>query len=169
MVKIILITGNGRGKTSTAMGHAYLEKHKGKKLVVVQFLKTGKNCGECNQFKNWYQLRWFNYGKSEFYVSKKQLKEFRSIIQQGIVELSEELNRNSTDILVLDELGVALSYDLVKWTDLQTVIKTVDEEVVITGRNIPETIKKRANEVITVDEIKHPYNAGILARKGIDY
>ena len=169
MVKITLISGNGRGKTSTAIGSAYIAKYQGKEIIVAQFLKTGKDCGECNYFRDRYQLRWFNFGKDEFYVSEKQLEEFRELILQGIIKLNKELEGQSIDIIILDELGIALSYGLLKWANLQTILDAVNEEIIITGREIPEILKEQADDIIHIEQIKHPYEKGILARKGIDY
>ncbi len=169
MVKITLITGNGKGKTSTAIGHVYLEQNKGKEIVIAQFLKTGNNCGECNFINRFYKTRWFNFGKKEFYVSDTQLEEFRDIVGRGITKLTDELNNVRTDILLLDELGIALSYNLVKWEDLLSITEAVNEEIIITGRKTPEIIKNKIDEIIQIEEIKHPYNDGIVARKGIDY
>jgi len=169
MVKFTLITGEGRGKTSTAIGHIFLEIQNGKEVVVAQFLKTGNNCGECNFFDKYYQLRWYCFGKGEFYVSDEQQEEFRSIVKEGINDLSNELNKAKTDILLLDEFGMALSYGLVEWKDLHLIIERVKEEIIITGRKIPDEIRSKVDEIIHIEEIKHPYNKGIVARKGIDY
>ncbi|MCE7742448.1 MAG: cob(I)yrinic acid a,c-diamide adenosyltransferase [Candidatus Heimdallarchaeota archaeon] len=169
MAKLTLITGDGRGKTSTAIGHIFLEIQNGKEVIVTQFLKTGKNSGEREFFDKYYQLRWYCFGKSEFYVSDEQLEEFRNIVKEGIDKISNELNKAKIDILLLDELGIALSYDLVEWKDLQTILGRVKEEIIITGRKIPDKIRSRVDEIINIEEVKHPYNEGIVARKGIDF
>ena len=169
MVKLTLITGEGKGKTSTALGHIYLERQKGKEILVSQFLKTGKNCGECKFLEKDDKIRWFCFGKEEFYLSKKQQDEYREILSEGVEKLCSELNKTKTDILLLDELGLALEYYLVKWKDLIFITKRVEEEVIITGRKIPVEIKDKSDKIISVDEIKHPFSKGITARKGIDY
>ncbi len=169
MVKLTLITGEGRGKTSTALGHIYLERQKEKEILVAQFLKTGKNCGECKFLEKDNKIRWFCFGKEEFYHSEKQQEEYRDILNEGVEELKSELMKSKTDILLLDELGLALAYDLVKWEDLSVIINRVKEEVIITGRKIPEEIKDKADKIINIDEIKHPFSRGITARRGIDY
>jgi len=169
MAKITLITGSGKGKTSTSMGHIYLERFRGKRIIVAQFLKTGKDCGECYFLKRFDSLKWFTFGKDEFLVSEKQIEEFRQIVREGIDEVFEEINKNKTDVLLLDELGTALFYNLLTWENLQPLLEKVEEEIIITGREIPQIFKGKFDEMIEIKEIKHPFNNGILARKGIDY
>ena len=169
MPNFTLITGDGRGKTSTAMGHVFLQLQNGKSIVVVQFLKTGKNCGECEFFKNTNQVRWFCFGKEEFYISEQQFKEFEQITKEGIELLTEELNRTTTDVLLLDELGLALTNKLLKWSDLQPIFDCVNQEIIITGRDIPTEFRNEMQKIIDIVEEKHPYNEGIMARKGIDF
>ncbi|TFG11040.1 cob(I)yrinic acid a,c-diamide adenosyltransferase [Candidatus Heimdallarchaeota archaeon] len=169
MVKITLITGDGKGKTSTSMGHIYLEKFRNKRIIVAQFLKTGEDCGECDFFKKFHSLRWLTFGKDEFLISESQVEEFKTIILGGIEEITKELNINGTDVLLLDELGVAFSYNLLEWKNLEPLLEMVDEEVILTGRRIPEVLRSKFDEIIEIQEIKHPFNRGIIARKGIDY
>ena len=169
MTKITLITGDGKGKTSTSIGHAYLNLLKQKKIVIAQFLKTGKNCGECNFFKEFHNVKWLNFGKDEFYLSDKQLNEFKSMIAKGIAKIYQELSENRTDILILDELGVAFSHNLARWNDFESLITLVEEEIIITGRRIPEEIEHKVDRIILIEEVKHPYSKGIKARKGIEF
>ena len=169
MPKISLILGDGRGKTSTAIGHSYLRSLKDKKITIVQFLKTGKECGECNYLSKNSQIQWFHFGKKEFYVSENQKEEFRELINQGLLELTVNLNQTNIDILVLDELGVTIKYGLLSWTDLEEIIKGIKEEIIITGRTAPSFMRSIADEIIFFREIKHPFKEGILARKGIDF
>lgn len=169
MAKLILITGDGRGKTSAAISHIYLEQQKGKKIVVVQFLKTGRNCGECKYFSVFNQIQWFCLGKEEFYRSDSQFEEFRIIMNEGIKRLEAILAESKIDILLLDELGLVLSYNLLDWKELTNIIRKAEDTVIITGRKISEKIKNQADVIINIKKIKHPYDQGIVAREGIDY
>jgi cob(I)alamin adenosyltransferase len=169
MVKLTVIYGDGKGKTTCSLGHVYLQSLLGKKITIAQFLKTGKNCGECSFYKKYDSIEWLYFGKDEFFTTTSNRKEFRNIIRDGIQELKDSLENNNQNVLLLDELGVALFFELIKWKEIQELFKYITEEVIITGRKIPEDIRKKANRVIYIGEEKHPYNKGIEARKGVDF
>ncbi|MHA1201732.1 MAG: cob(I)yrinic acid a,c-diamide adenosyltransferase [Candidatus Heimdallarchaeaceae archaeon] len=168
MTSLTVIFGNGRGKTSSAIGFLYRKITEERKIIVVQFLKTGKNCGECNFFESFPNVMWYCFGKKEFY-HKENKKEFQEIIEAGYQQLREEVINGGFDILILDEVGIALFYDLIKWEEMKDLFQFVKEEVIITGRKVPDIVLENASTSILVKEIKHPYNVGIQARQGIDY
>ncbi len=168
MVGITVIYGEGRGKTTSVIGYSYLQEAKNKKLTVAQFLKTGKNCGECYFFENNRKIRWFFLGKEEFFTGINK-EEYISIIEEGLHILFESLKENNTDFLILDELGMALEFELVKFSEIKKLFPFVNEEIIITGRIVPSEILEKANKQIHIEEKKHPYNKGVIARIGIDY
>ena len=90
-------------------------------------------------------------------------------MKEGIKKLKEELRRKNTDILLLDELGVVLSFEMLLWTEVIEVFSYVKEVIIITGRKIPASVIAKADEVVMIKEIKHPYEKGIQARIGIEY
>ena len=169
MAKVVLIQGEGRGKTTNAIGYISQQQTLGKDIVVAQFLKTGKNCGECKFFENRRNIRWIYCGREEFYISENQKEEFSQLMKEGIKKLKEELRRKNTDILLLDELGVVLSFEMLLWTEVIEVFSYVKEVIIITGRKIPASVIAKADEVVMIKEIKHPYEKGIQARIGIEY
>jgi cob(I)alamin adenosyltransferase len=168
MTSLTVIYGNGRGKTSSAIGYLYRKMTEEKNIIVAQFLKTGKNCGECNFFESFPNVTWYCFGKKGFY-HKDNKKEFQEVIEAGYQQLREEVLNGGVDILILDEVGIALFYDLIKWEEIKDLFQFVKEELIITGRKIPDVALQNANNSIFVKEIKHPYNVGIQARQGIDY
>lgn len=169
MVKITFIVGEGKGKTTTSIGYIFQKQREGKSILVAQFLKTGKNCGECNFFKDKDNVRWFTFGKDRFYQSKDQKEEYIALINNGISVLEKELKKAQVEILLLDEAGIALSFGLISWDQLKGIFPYVSDEIILTGRKFPEGLKSKADTIIDVKEIKHPYTKGIEARKGIDF
>ena len=169
MVKFTAIYGTGKGKTTNSLGFIYSQSLLNKKITVAQFLKTGKNCGECTFFEEKEKIKWFYYGKDEFFTKKSNKREFKKLIRKGIRELHGYLKNNAIDILLLDELGIVLSFNLAKWRYIQRFSKYINEEIIITGRELPLDIRKKSEKVICIKEKKHPYNIGIKARKGIDF
>lgn len=169
MVKFTTIYGTGKGKTTNSLGFIYSQSLLDKKIAVVQFLKTGKNCGECKFFEKIEKIKWFYYGKEEFFTKESNRREFKNLIKKGLQELREYLRNNSIDILLLDELGIVLSFKLAKWRHIKRFSDYINEEIIITGRELPFDIRKESEKVIHVKEKKHPYNTGIKARKGIDF
>ena len=168
MKNLAAIFGEGRGKTSCAMGRLYRKLTEDKTILVAQFLKTGNNCGECNFFSSYENITWLCFGKNEFYKREKK-EEFSSLMREGIEEIINIISTKHIDTLLLDEIGMALYFDLVNWDEIEKILSFVKEEIIITGRIIPEEIKQRFNENILIEEIKHPYQQNIKARQGIDY
>ena len=168
MTTLTSISGDGRGKTSLVMGHLYQKFTPELSVLVAQFLKTGTNCGECQFFKTYKNINWLYFGKEEFYHNEKR-DEFSEIIQEGIKQVKEIVMTTQIDILILDEIGVALFFELINWEEVAGVLRFVKDETIITGRKIPKNVLQQTNNRIIINEIKHPYTSGIQARKGIDY
>lgn len=170
MPKITLVTGIGRGKTSAAIGKVIQYLQKGKSVAIVQFLKTGKNCGECNALITNPSITWMTIGQEQFYYPGKDTKEKLSkLIDKKIIEVEGKLKEKKVNLLVLDELAIALYFTLINWEKIEKMLSESIEEVIITGRNPPKFLVKYVDSVITITEINHPYTKGIHARKGIDY
>ena len=169
MVRITLITGKGRGKTALSMGVIFQNYSKGKSILVAQFLKTGKQCGECNFFENRKNISWFTFGKEGFFYPDKQSEEYSILMEEGINLLEQELGKNEVDLLVLDEVGVALHFGLLIWTQIEKIIQHAKDEIILTGRKFPEALKSKVDSIVDIQEIKHPYIKGIKARIGVDF
>lgn len=168
MVRITVIYGKGRGKTTSAIGYSYLQEIENKKITIAQFLKTGKNCGECYFFENHRNIRWFFLGKDEFFTGENR-GEYINIIEEGLHSLFESLKEEHTNLLILDELGMALEFELIGFSKIKKLYSFVTEEIIITGRIASLKILEEAHKQIQIEEKKHPYNKGISARIGIDY
>ncbi|MHA1407239.1 MAG: cob(I)yrinic acid a,c-diamide adenosyltransferase [Candidatus Heimdallarchaeaceae archaeon] len=166
---ILTVYGTGKGKTTNAIGSIFNAVLRKKRVIVGQFLKTGQNCGECNFFSSYKEIKWFCFGEKDFYYPPKNQERFRKMVQQGVKKLLEELEKDTVDLLVLDEGGLAIEYNLLALDELKKLFSYVKEKIIITGRIIPSEILDIADEKILIQEIKHPYQQGIKARKGIDF
>lgn len=163
-------TGNGKGKTTAALGLALRAVGHGKKVYILQFMK-GWETGEkkaalmlplltMKQFGRKKLLKMGNVEKKDGELAKKGMELAREIIKQG-----------KCDLLILDEANVALAFGLIKKEELIELIKSKPRnmELVITGRYAKKEIVKMADIVTEMKEIKHPYKKGVAARKGIEW
>ncbi|UJG42400.1 MAG: cob(I)yrinic acid a,c-diamide adenosyltransferase [Candidatus Heimdallarchaeum endolithica] len=168
MVQIEIIWGDGRGKTTNAVGKILRSLIDNKKVTVIQFLKTGKECGECKYIKEKFNLNWFTIGKEKFFIPQKNEKEFREFIKEQISIVKEYIKNTKNDVLILDELGFVLYYKLVQIKDIYPLIEQTSEKIIITGRLISKDFKNIDSDLV-IKEIRHPFQKGIFARKGVDY
>ncbi len=164
-----LIYGNGRGKTSNAMGEIFTDLIRGKKVWVIQFLKTGFNCGECNFFIKNFSLLWFAIGKKKFFVPGKNDDDYRTFIKNQLREIIRQTVNIKTDVLVLDELGMAIYFKLIEFNDILPLLNRVNEKVIITGRKTSNNLITYSDLLVEIIEEKHPFQKGIMARRGVDY
>lgn len=172
MVKglIQVYTGDGKGKTTAALGLALRAAGRNMKVLIVQFMKKW-DYGELHSVKLIPNITLETFGTKEFIykgkVKKIDYKEAEKAFSFGI----EGMQSGNYDIVIFDELNMALYYELL---DLKEVVKKIMEkpqnvEIVITGRRASEEIIEIADLVTEMREIKHPYQKGIKARIGIEY
>jgi cob(I)alamin adenosyltransferase len=161
-------TGDGKGKTTAALGLAIRAAGQGLKVSFIQFIK-GEPCGEhlfINQYKP-FEIVQMSIGDS-FKKSKKQLIQET---QQTLAYASQEILSGKYDLVVLDEIFVAISQGLIDVKQVQELLdsKPASVELVLTGRNAPPEISQRADLVTEMLMIKHPFTDGTTARRGIEY
>ncbi|HTY08418.1 MAG TPA: cob(I)yrinic acid a,c-diamide adenosyltransferase [Candidatus Edwardsbacteria bacterium] len=168
--QIQVYTGNGKGKTTAALGLALRAAGQGKKVRIVQFMKGKTNYGELRSAKK-AGITIRQFGRPDF-VDKKNPDplDFRGA-QQGLAFAYGIMKSGRCDLLVLDELNVALDFKLVGLKQVLTLIakKPAGLELVITGRYAPRALLRRADLVTEMREVKHYYSKGVMARKGIEY
>lgn len=170
MIVLETIYGTGRGKTTNATGRIFSALMKKKKIFVIQFLKSGTECGECSFFNSFAGYKWFNIGEEGvFYDFSKENKELKLLIKRELAKIIETLRLESIDVLLLDELGIALFYNLIDWGMIVPIFEYVKEKVIITGRKMPIWLLEKSVKSLEIREIKHPYETGIKARRGIDF
>lgn len=171
---IHIYTGDGKGKTTAAIGLAIRAAGHGKRIYFVQFLK-GRETGELAALKEFSNIVVHRVNpdlRNFFYQLSTEEKEILSRkIEEGWRGICKELREEKYDILILDEIMAVLSNGLLGLEDLLEFInnKVPQLELVLTGRNAPEELLKLADYVTEMKMLKHPYQEGVPARKGIEF
>lgn len=167
---IHIYTGNGKGKTTAALGLGLRAAGAGYRVHMTQFMK-GRRYSEIDAIKHLSLFSVSQHGRDEFVNKENPEKIDIEMAQKGFKFAKEIIKNNKYDLVILDEINVAVDFKLIK---LDEAIRLIDEkpkslELVLTGRYAhPEMIKK-ADLVTEMLEIKHPYQEGIKSRKGIDF
>ncbi len=159
-------TGNGKGKSTAAFGLAMRARGAGYKVLIIQFLK-GQTYSEHSSFEKLgidYEL----YGTKEFIVGEPS-QEARNLCKMGL-KRAKKAFEEGYDLVILDEASVAVYLKAMQLEDLLEVVKSKPEgvELVITGRYAPKELLNLADLVTEMKEVKHYYQKGIQARRGIE-
>lgn len=166
---IHLYTGNGKGKTTAALGLALRAAGTGKSIFIAQFVK-GMFYSELNALKRLPEISLKQYGLDCFIVNKPTQNDILAA-RKGLDEVSEIILKDKYDILVLDEICIALHYHLFEVDEMIALLnaKPAEMEIVMTGRYAPPELFEVADLVTEMKDIKHYYHKGIEARKGIEF
>jgi cob(I)alamin adenosyltransferase len=167
---IHVYTGTGKGKTTAAIGLGVRAAGDGLKVVMIQFMK-GRRYSELDALEQIPNFTVVQFGRDEF-VSKEKPKQIDiDLAQKGLAYAKEIIHKQSYDVVILDEINVALEYHLIRLQDVLQLLMEKPEsiELVLTGRHASSEIMKQADVVSEILEIKHPYQKGVLSRKGIDW
>jgi cob(I)alamin adenosyltransferase len=163
-------TGEGKGKTTAALGLALRACGHGLKVFLAQFAK-GRPSGELESLARFADLVTVRrYGREDFLVGEPQAEDVR-LARAGWKEVQEVAARGDQDLLILDEIGIALHYGLVEPAEVLRLLadRPASLELVLTGRKIPPEILQRADLVTEMREVRHYHARGIGARKGIEF
>lgn len=166
---IEVYTGNGKGKTTAAFGVAVRMLGAGYRVYIGQFLKKGLY-SEIKGFAKWGDAICITqYGSGEFIRNNPEAND-RKLAENGLIECREAMLSGKYDLIVLDEINVALYMGILPLNDVLRLIKDKPEgvEMILTGRNAPIEIVSAADLVTEMVEIKHYYKAGVKARIGIE-
>lgn len=167
---IQIYTGNGKGKTTAALGLALRAAGAGMKIYFAQFIK-GKPYSELSILKNRIpEITIKQYGLGCFIVDKPTEDDINAAIK-GLNEIANIILSEKYDMIVLDEITIALYYKLFSADRLIKVLQSKSDktEIVITGRYAPDELIKIADLVTEMKEIKHYYKDCVEARKGIEF
>ena len=163
-------TGGGKGKTTAALGLGLRASGHGFKVEMIQFLKGTGYTGELKAVKDIEEITVKQYGKPDFIVNRDAKKEDHMEAEKAFHRAEKAILEEDWDIIILDELNLSIYFDLIKIEDvLELMDKVRNTEVIITGRNADEKLIEKADLVTSMEEIKHPYQEGFTARKGIEY
>jgi len=167
---IHVYTGPGKGKTTAALGLGLRAAGAGLNVYMIQFMK-GRRYSELDAVKHLTNFTIVQYGRDEFVSKKKPEQVDIDLAQKGFAQAKKIVKDGKYDLVILDEINVAIDYNLISLDDVLKLIKEKPKkvELVLTGRYAPPELVKSADLVTEMLEIKHPYQDGVLARKGIDY
>ena len=171
---VIVNTGDGKGKTTAALGTALRACGYGLKVVMIQFIKGPWKSGEqisAGRLAPEFEL--IKAGKGFYKIMGDRLPEevHLKAAAEGFRLAEEKILQDGCDVLILDGINNAVSDGLLTLDQLLSLVdrKPRAMHLIITGRNAHESLIQRANMVTEMREIKHPYRQGILAQKGIDF
>lgn len=167
---LLVITGNGKGKSTSGFGMVARALGHGKKVGVCQFIKSRTDTGEEAFFNSQPNCEWHVLGDGFTWDTQDRTGDIETS-ERGWAVATKMLQDPSYDLVVLDELTYLLSYD---YLDKDTVLNTISERpemqhVVVTGRSAIAELRELADTVSEVKDEKHAYKSGIKAQKGIDY
>ena len=171
---IIIHTGPGKGKTTAALGMALRAVGQGMKVLMVQFIKGSWHYGELDAAKMLGddRLRIVPMGRGFVKVgAEKPDPEDVRLVEVAWQFASDEIKSGRYDLVILDEINYAISYKMLAPEPVAETLKGKPEmlHVVLTGRSAHPTLVEMADLVTEMREIKHPYQKGILAQKGVEY
>jgi len=164
-------TGNGKGKTSAAFGLALRAIGRGLKVYIIQFIKGGFDYGELYIVDKLPNLKLKAFGKGKFVIEKPAGEEDVKLAEEALALAQKVVKSGEYDIVILDEINVALNLKLIKTEKVLELVKNKPKhvELVLTGRYAPNEIIAAADLVTEMREIKHPFKKGYEAREGIEY
>lgn len=171
---IIIHTGPGKGKTTAALGTALRAVGQGLKVLMVQFIKGSWHYGELEAARMLGEdkLRILPMGRGFVKVgAEKPDPEDVRLVEEAWKLASGKIRSGEYDLVILDEINYAISY---KMLDPENVVEALKQKpemvhVILTGRNAHPRIVELADLVTEMREVKHPYQKGIVAQKGIEY
>jgi len=170
---IHIYIGDGKGKTTAAIGLAIRNLGRDGKILFAQFLKNS-DTGEINILTRLNAITFFRplmrHKGFIFNLNDNQLNEIKEDIEKGFREIKDIIFDNKFSLIVLDEILDVLEFGFLSEEDIISVFdKFPEAEFVITGRKATQAIKERADYITIMNKEKHPFDRGITARKGIEY
>ena len=171
---VVVITGDGKGKTTSALGMALRAAGYGMKVCIILFMKGDIYSGEMDGIKRLapdIELYITGKGFCGIMGDRKSFEEHRKSAQDGMRIAKDNILSGKFDIVILDEINNALKLELV---DIQQVTGLIDNKpeglhLILTGRDAHPEVIKRGHTVTEVKDIKHAFREGIEPQKGIDY
>jgi cob(I)alamin adenosyltransferase len=167
---VIVYTGDGKGKSSAAWGLMIRAVARGWRVGVVQFLKSGRwRVGE-EKIGRELGVDWWAIGEGFTWLSE-DLSEDEAVAREAWRHAKEVIQAGAHEVVILDEITYPLNWG---WIDVGDVLATLRERpanvsVVATGRDAPASLTELADTVTEMRKVKHAYDRGVMARKGLDY
>jgi cob(I)alamin adenosyltransferase len=171
---VIVYTGKGKGKTTAALGIVLRAVGHGYKVGMIQFIKGEWYYGELTSSKRLepeFELIAAGRGFVGIIDDDHPIEEHEKAAKDAIEVAKQKIASGDYDIMILDEINYAVKLNLISQEDILDVIAAKPEKtsLVLTGNYVPEAVIDAADLVTEMREIKHPYQRGIKARKGVDF
>jgi cob(I)alamin adenosyltransferase len=170
--EIQVITGEGKGKTTTALGMAWLAISRGTRVFMVQFLKSPDTSGEHFAVKNFEPMMTIKPMGREGFIHRRGVEPQDMVMaHRGLDEARTAMLTGEYTLIILDEVNVAIHLGLLDVKELLEFVdsKPMEVALVLTGRNAHPQLQDRADVVLEMRKIKHCFDGGLGAREGIDY
>ena len=166
-----IFTGDGKGKTTAAIGAVIRALGHGLKVYIVYFMKGDYPYGERSILSQLPNVTMESFGSSDFIDPANIKPEEKEQAKRALAAAREAMLSGSYDVIVLDEVNLAAAWNLV---ELEEVLKLIEDkpqgvELILTGRRADSRLVKSADLVTEMLKIKHPYDEGVVAREGIEY
>ena len=170
---IIVNTGPGKGKTTAAMGTALRAVGQGMRVLMLQFLKGSWHYGELDAvqaFGDKFVIKQMGRGFVKVGTEKPDSEDVR-MVEQAWTEGSQAIQSGAWDLVILDEINYAIGYGMLDPVRVVEILKSKPEmvHIILTGRNAHPTIVELADTVTEMRQIKHAYEKGVMAQRGIEY
>ena len=173
---IQVYTGNGKGKTTASLGLAMRALGRCWKVLIIMFMKGGDDYGELNSFRNLSpeiarNLTIIQAGPDRIVYQNNNTDEDTELIKKGWELAKKAIKNDEYNLIILDEANIAIDLGLIDLQEMLDVLKNKPEEmeIVLTGRNARQEIIDIAHLVSEIKPVKHYWDTGIAARKGIEY
>ena len=173
---LMVHTGDGKGKTTAALGLALRAFGAGLRVLILQFIKGGQTYGELNAIKLLEKIP-DAQGKIKIqqcglgFIDKKNFDEHKKFAQETLKLAEKEILSGEWDLIILDEINYAVKFGLISETEILETIKKRPAEVhlLLTGRDVLPKIIEVADLVTEMTLIKHPFQQGVKAQRGIEF
>ncbi|MGH9534653.1 MAG: cob(I)yrinic acid a,c-diamide adenosyltransferase [Terriglobales bacterium] len=170
---IIVHTGPGKGKTTAAMGTGLRAVGQGLRVLMLQFIKGSWHYGELDAvqaFGDRFLMKQMGRGFVKIGAEKPDPEDVR-LVEEAWAEAVRAMNSGEWDLLILDEINYAISYHMLAPEPVAAALRDKPEalHVILTGRNAHPSLVELADTVTEFREVKHAYQKGILAQRGIEY
>ena len=171
---LVVYTGNGKGKTTAALGIALRSVGHGHRVWMIQFIKGEWYYGELTSSKRLepeFELVAAGKGFVGILDDDHSLIEHQTAAKNAIILAKNKITSGKYDVIILDEINYAIKLKLVTREDVMSMLKSIPRQttIVLTGNYALPEIIDMADLVTEMKEIKHPYRSGLKAKKGIDY
>jgi len=166
-----VFTGGGKGKTSAGIGTAVRASGRGYRVYIVYFMNRAYDSGEQEVLHCLPGVKWAAFGPGLVRHPEQPTPEVKAKAAQALSEARRAMLSGEYDVIIMDEINIVTGWGWLETADVVQLIKDKPEhvELVLTGRLAPRAVIDAADLVTEMVKVKHPYDRGIPARRGIEY